>query len=162
MEQLIGYARIVLRRADVANARGRIAARLVVAGLPGEIVGDEQLGPAVAIEIGPGGGRAPSVQGQARLRAHVFETTAAVVAVQPRAAIPGDEQIRKTVAIEIGDRAPVCIARRFGQPRFGRHVDELPIAVVAIQTPERPLISGGDEEMRPPPGKNRSRSSSLS
>ena len=104
-----------------------------------EIVGDEQIEVAVAIDVEQRTAGAPPIAGgiEARLRRDVLEASLAEVPVQHVAAEVGDEQIDAPVAVRIAGahaRRPADAV----EPRGRRRVDE-PSAHVAIQPDPRRL-----------------------
>ena len=116
-----------------------------------EIVGDEQIEVAVAIDVEQRTAGAPAIAGgsEAGLRRDVLEASLAEVPVQHVAAEVGDEQIDAPVAVRIAGahaRRPADAV----EPRGRRRVDE-PSAHVAIQ-PDPRRLPGRPRPVAPPGG----------
>ena len=143
-------------------AEGAVAL-VVVEGVLPELVGDVEVGPAVVVVVGPGGGHAPARVADACVPGDVGEGAVAVVAVEragdavggrvvgPRrgrllVAHAHDVEVEEAVAVVVGDR-------RHARPAPGRdarrraHVDE----VAAARVVEEPVAAArrGDEEVGP-------------
>src|SRR5207253_11316499 len=128
-----------------------------------EFVGDVEVGPAVAVVVGPGGGHAPARVADAYVPGHVGEGAVTVVAIEraghavggrvvgPRrgrllVAHAHDIEVEEPVAVVVGDRrhAPPAPGR---DARRGAHVDE----VAAARVVEEPVAAArrGDGEGGP-------------
>src|SRR5258708_39498533 len=105
----------ILRRTDVAGLAVVAAARMVfgIAERPVRIMAQVEIGPAVAVEVAPGGAGGPAAGPQADLFGHIDEMAAAawgpgvhrLGVVEDHAAPPGHQQVGTTGAILVGPGA---------------------------------------------------------
>ena len=107
---------------------------------PLEVVGDEEVQPAVVVEIQEGRAR---LQGVARHRdarpgGHVGEAPVAFVVVEHVVAVVRDQDVHVAVVVVIPDGHPLGVAldARAAQSRLEGHVDEPPAAGVAEEAIE--------------------------
>ena len=101
-----------------------------------DVVGDEQVEPAVAVVVGERRTGRPSRIADARLRGDVRERAVAVVAIQPVRAEAGDVQIVPAVVVEVGGdgaHAPPGVA----DARLVGDVDERAVAAIPPQLAAR-------------------------
>ena len=142
-KQPAGVAAIRLRRA-VRLLLAVEAAEHVVLGRPLDVVADEQIEQAVAIEVEPQRRRAERRSRPPRPLAlrDVDERALAGIAEQPVLADAGDEEIGKAVVVAVadGDAHPVHLDVEAGG---ARHVGERAVAVVAVEAQRRPLAACG-------------------
>src|SRR5581483_3708872 len=119
--------------AVVPQAGPRLAHRLVSA-VPGEIIHDEQVQPAIVVYIQPGPANRPERTVlavrlvQPRFPSDIREGPVAIVVIQAIAKHTADEQVFITVVVVVSDRDAIVEAGP-RQSRFYRDVLEIPVAV---------------------------------
>src|SRR5579864_8320445 len=110
MVELDVLALVVAGMAIGTVARPALSAPNIILRSPVDVVGDDQIKPAVLVVIEPAGARRPlAFIGEARFRGHVSEGTVPVVVIQNRAAISGHKQIRVSIVVEVADRNALAI-----------------------------------------------------
>src|SRR5262249_29158875 len=91
-----------------------IATETRMVGVPGEVVTDEQVQVAVAVEIGERGRRRPTaLPAQIRRLGDLLKAAVAPVAVEGVAAPAGDEQVGITAVVIVSDGHAVTVAPRY-------------------------------------------------
>src|SRR5262249_44830909 len=103
VEQPRGDGAVDARAAVVTSAR-RVVAQLVGGSREIDVVGDEEIEPAVAVVIEEGRARAPPRIADARLAGDVAERPIAVVVEEHRRTERRDEQILIAVVVVVADR----------------------------------------------------------
>ena len=147
---------VVERVAVDANAALRVAAERVLARRRVEVVGDEQIQIAVAIDVHERAARAPPVQPDARRARDVRERAVAGVSIQRVGTVVGDVEIGASVAIDVARaRAHPVLAMDDAGGR--RHVLEQSVALVVKEPVPRRLRLRRGRLGLPVPRSNRRR-----
>ena len=99
-----------------------------------EVVGDEQVEPAVAVVVDPGAARAPMrpILADAGFLGHIGERAVPVVVVQHVLAPVGDEQVFEAVVVVVADADAVGPAGT-NQPGLRRDIGESAVAIVLVE-----------------------------
>ena len=142
-EQPAGVAAVRLGRA-VGLLLAVEAAEDVVLGRPLDVVADEEIEQAVAIEVDPHRRRAERRAAVEAARARdVHERALAGVAEQAVLADAGDEEVGEAVVVEVADRDAHAVQLDV-EAGGARDVGERAVAVVAIEAQRRalPLVPG--------------------
>src|SRR5207247_6385988 len=135
-EQLIGERRVMPRMAIRAQAWRLLAAVRLARGIPHAVIHDEQIEPAVAIEVEPGAVDAPHRSRlwmhtrQMGLRGDVAERSVSEIAIEDIAPDARDEEIRKSVVVEIRCRGAHHVAVPLHAGELG-HVGKTAVAEVS-------------------------------
>ena len=112
------------------------AAQDVVANVPIEVAGDEQVQLAVVIVIEKTRRGGPAAAFDARARRHVRERAIAIVVIEDVVAVTRDVDIREAVIVVVAGGNPHAVVPVAGavEARSLRHIREAAIRVLAIQT----------------------------
>ena len=153
--QHAGESGVVERMAIHANAALRIAAERVLARRRIEVVGDEEIEIAVAIDVKECAARAPPVEADPRRARDVGERAIPGVAIQRVWSVVGDVEIGAAVAIDVAGAGahPVFAMDDAGR---GGHIGEVPFSVVVKESVFRSGLSPPSRSIRRRPRTDRS------
>ena len=127
-------ALVVAGMAIGAIARPALATPNVVLRTPVDVVGHDQIEPAIFVVIEPSGARGPSAfVGDSSLRGDVGERSVSVVVIKNGAAIAGDVQIRIAVIVEVTDRHSLTVVTFAADAGFLGDIGESSVAVVVVE-----------------------------
>ena len=117
-----------------AVAGAPLAAPDIVLRRPLDVVGDDQIEPAIFVVIEPSGAGGPSAfVGDAGFGGDIGEGSVAVVVIENGAAVAGDVEIGIAVVIEIADRNALAVVSFAADAGFFGDVGKSSVAVVVIE-----------------------------
>ena len=146
-EEVVGLALEAVRAAhDVDAAEGAegegdaaVALQRLAREVPVHVAGDEEIEPAVAVEVAPGSAGGPVAERDAGFFRDVGEGAVVVIVIEAVLAEVGDVEIGPAVVVEVADdsaEAPAIV----GDAGFGGDVGE---GAVVIVVEERGVRRGG-------------------
>ena len=100
--------------------------------VPFQITRDDEVKPAVVIEVHPGGARRPPAGGNPRLPGDFLKRPVPAVPVEDVAAVVGDVKVRAAIVIVIAHRRAHAIAAPAHAGLF-RHIAERSVTLVSIE-----------------------------
>src|SRR5579859_7706338 len=106
----------------------------IILGAPLDVVGDDQIKPAIFVVIEPAraGGPASFVSNTSSCR-DIGKGTVAIVVIKNRAPITGDIQIGIAIIVEVSDSHALAVVPFSANAGFLRHVGEGTIAVIVVK-----------------------------